>query len=88
MEYEVVLAKLDFALMLATTKLEIKSESHLLVRQIQQEYKAKDECMARCLALVEERLKKLNKWFIKKVSQEDNGKADTLARVATTFLVN
>ena len=67
-EYEVVLAKLDFFLMLATTKLEIKSDSQLIVRKIQREYKAKDECMARCLALVEESLKNLNEWFIKQVS--------------------
>ena len=34
-EYEVVLAGLDLALVLATTKLEIKSDSQLIIEQIQ-----------------------------------------------------
>lgn len=34
-EYEVVLARLDLTLMLTTTKLEIRSDSQLIVEQIQ-----------------------------------------------------
>ena len=68
-EYEVVLAGLDLALMLAATKLEIRFDSWLIVRQIQQEYKAKDECMTRYLAMAEEHLKKLNEWIITWVPQ-------------------
>ena len=64
-EYEVVLTGLDLALVLATTKLEIKSDSQLIVGQIQREYEAKDERMARYLAMVESHLKKLDKWVIR-----------------------
>ncbi|KAL6340327.1 hypothetical protein AAG906_040764 [Vitis piasezkii] len=57
-EYEVVLAGLDLALMLAATKLEIRSDSWLI-----------DECMTRYLAMAEEHLKKLNEWIITWVPQ-------------------
>ncbi|XP_034677777.1 uncharacterized protein LOC117908267 [Vitis riparia] len=50
-EYEAVLAELDLALTLAATKLEIRNDSQLIIRQIQREYEAKDECMARYLAM-------------------------------------
>ena len=84
-EYEVVLVGLDLALVLATTKLEIRSDSQLIVEQIQQEYEAKDEHMARYLAMVESCLKKLDEWVIRGVPHEENGKADTLAGIATTL---
>ena len=45
-EYEIVLAGLDLSLILAATKLEIRSNSQLIVGQIQREYEANDECMA------------------------------------------
>ena len=66
-EYDVVLVKLDLALVLAATKLEIRSDSLLIVEHIQQEYEAKDEHMTRYLAMVESHLKKLDKWVIRRV---------------------
>ena len=59
-EYEIVLAGLGLALTLATIKLEICSDSQLIVEKIHKEYKAKDECMAHYLTMVEDRLKKLD----------------------------
>ena len=64
-EYEVILVGLDLALMLVATKLEIRSDSQLIVGQIQREYEAKNEHMARYLAMVEDQLKKLDKWIIR-----------------------
>ena len=66
-EYEVMLAELDLALMLVVAKFKVLSDSQLIVRQIQQEYEAKVERMARYLAMVEERLKKLDEWIIRQV---------------------
>ena len=65
-EYD-VLVELDLALVLAATKLEIRSDSLLIVEHIQQEYEAKDEHMTRYLAMVESHLKKLDKWVIRRV---------------------
>ncbi|RVW36403.1 hypothetical protein CK203_083825 [Vitis vinifera] len=50
-EYEVVLARLDLALTLAATKLEICNNSQLIVGQIQKECEAKDKCTTRYLTL-------------------------------------
>ena len=58
-EYEVVLVRLDLALVLVENKFEIMSDSQLIVGHIQQEYEAKDEHMARYLSMVESCLEKL-----------------------------
>ncbi|KAL6327058.1 hypothetical protein AAG906_013805 [Vitis piasezkii] len=45
-KYEAILVGLDLAITLATTRLEIRSDSQLIFGQIQKEYEANDECMA------------------------------------------
>ena len=84
-EYEVVLARLDLALTLAATKLEICNNSQLIVGQIQKECEAKDECMTRYLTLVENHLGKLGKWAVRRVPQTKNLKVNALAGRATTL---
>lgn len=59
-EYEAMLAGLDLTLMLVVVWLEVRSDSQLIVEQIQREYKAKGERIARYLSMVEEHLKKLD----------------------------
>ncbi|KAL6321784.1 hypothetical protein AAG906_035302 [Vitis piasezkii] len=66
--------RLDLALVLAATKLEIRSDSQLIVEHIQQEYEAKDEHMARYLAMVESHLKKLDEWVIRRVPVKRMGR--------------
>ena len=44
--------------------------------------------MMQYLAMVEECLKKLDEWITKRVSWEENGKVDTLARIAATLPIN
>lgn len=65
---------------MVATKLEICNDSQLIVWQIQKEYGVKDERMTRYLILVEDRLKKLDKWTIIRVSWAEKSKADTLVR--------
>ena len=83
-----MLAELDLALMLVVAKFKVLSDSQLIVRQIQQEYEAKVERMARYLAMVEERLKKLDEWIIRQVPCEENGKVDTLASIVATLPIH
>ena len=52
---------LDLDLIFATTKVEIKSDSQLVVTWIQREYEARDEHMACYLAIMEARLRVLDK---------------------------
>ena len=51
-EYEAILSGLDLVLALSVSKLRIYSDSQLVVRHVQEEYGAKDECMARYLTKV------------------------------------
>ena len=76
---------LNLAITLAATRLEIRNDSQLIVEQIQKEYEEKDERMARYLAMVENRLKKLDEWVIRRVPRKENLKADVLARIAITL---
>ena len=80
-EYEVVLVGLDHALTLATTRLEIRSDSQLIVRQIRWEYETRDERMTHYLTMVKDRLKKLDKWNIRWVPRKENMKVDALAGI-------
>ena len=65
-------ARLDLTLMLVAAKLKVRSDSWLIVRQIQWEYEVKNQGTTRYLVMVEERLKKLDEWIIKWVSWEEN----------------
>lgn len=80
-EYEAILVGLNLTLILSTRKVEVKSDLQLVVGQIQREYEAKDKCMARYLALADTWIEKLDRWSIKFVPQEENGRADALTRV-------
>lgn len=64
-KYEVVLVGLDFALTLVATKLEICSDSQLIVGQIQREYEAKNELVTHYLTMVEDHLKRLDRWTVR-----------------------
>ena len=76
-EYEAMIDGLNLALVLATAKVEIISDSQLVVGQIQYEYRTKDECMAYYLAMVHTR-----------IPREGNGKTDALAEVTAVLPTN
>ncbi|RVW86235.1 hypothetical protein CK203_046109 [Vitis vinifera] len=77
-EYEAIIVGLELALALAASKVEIGSDSQLVVEQIQQEYEAKDERMSCHLNGVESCLAKLSDWRVKCIPHEENRKADAL----------
>lgn len=56
-----------------------------MVRQIQQEYKVKDKCMAHYLSGVESHLAKLSDWQVKRIPREENKKEDALAWVTVVL---
>nr|CAN65306.1 hypothetical protein VITISV_042320 [Vitis vinifera] len=71
-EYEAILSGLDLALALFVSKLWIYSDSQLVVRQAQEEYGAKDECMACYLTKVRHTLQRFSEWTIEKIPRTDN----------------
>ncbi|RVW64169.1 Retrovirus-related Pol polyprotein from transposon 17.6 [Vitis vinifera] len=77
-KYEAILSGLDLALALSVSKLQIYSNSQLVVRHVQEEYRAKDERMAQYLTKVRDTLQRLGEWTIEKFSQTDNVRVDAL----------
>ena len=63
-KYEVILVGVNLALALIATKVERRSDSQIVVGQIQREYEVRDEGMARYLALVDAQMKKVEGWLI------------------------
>lgn len=78
---------MNLAIAFSASKLEICSNSQLIVGPIQGEYEAKDERMAQYLSKVHNTLNRLSKWSIKRIPRIENVQADTLARVVATLPV-
>nr|CAN67251.1 hypothetical protein VITISV_026553 [Vitis vinifera] len=84
-EYEVILSGLDLALALSVSKLQVYSDSQLVVRHVQEEYEAKDARMARYLTKVRDTLQRFTEWTVEKIRLTENGRADALAGIAASL---
>nr|CAN82191.1 hypothetical protein VITISV_017991 [Vitis vinifera] len=84
-EYEIILSGLDLALLLSVSKLQVYSDSQLVVRHVQKEYEAKDARMTRYLTKVRDTLQRFPEWTIEKIRQTENGRADALASIAASL---
>ena len=83
-EYEVVIARLNLAHYMEADQLEICSDSQLVVKQIEDSYKARGEKMIIYLKKVQELLKKFTRVQVRHVPRAKNTRADALAKLATT----
>ncbi|RVW68373.1 hypothetical protein CK203_061696 [Vitis vinifera] len=83
-EYEAILSGLNLTLALSASKLEICSDSQLVVGHIQGEYEAKDGRMAQYLTKVRDTLNQLNEWVVKRIPRTEKIQVDALAGVAAT----
>ena len=84
-EYEVILSGLDLALALSVSKLQVYSDSQLVVRHVQKEYEAKDKRMARYLTKVRDTLQLFTEWTIEKIRRSENGRVDAFAGIAPSL---
>ncbi|XP_012856960.1 PREDICTED: uncharacterized protein LOC105976225 [Erythranthe guttata] len=84
-EYEALIAGIRLALAAGARKLIIHSDSQLVVNQVLGTYEAKDESMAKYLALALTLLSKLDSYEIKKVPRANNIDADKLARLGSSM---
>nr|CAN82630.1 hypothetical protein VITISV_028132 [Vitis vinifera] len=84
-EYEAILSGLDLALALSVSRLQIYSDSQLVVRHVQKEYDAKDARMTRYLAKVRNTLQQFTEWTIEKIKRADNRRADALADIVASL---
>ena len=78
---------LNLALTLSISKLRIYNDSQLVVRHVQEEYGAKDECMTQYLTKVRDILQRLDEWTIEKIPWADNVHAETLAGIVASLPV-
>ena len=82
-EYEVVIAELNLAHSMEADQLEVCSDSQLVVKQIEDSYKARGKKMILYLKKVRKLCKKFVRVQVRHVPREENSQVDALAKLAT-----
>ena len=77
-EYRALMFGLERALALGAREIELIGDSELVVRQVQGEYKVRDEVLWRLHKHVIRALAEFDSWSIRHVRREDNEAADRL----------
>ena len=83
-EYKAVVVGLNLAHSMEADQLEVRSDSQLVVKQIEDSYEARGKKMIMYLKKVRELLKMFIRIQVKHVPRAENSQVDTLAKVATT----
>uniref|UniRef100_A0A2N9J4D3 Uncharacterized protein n=1 Tax=Fagus sylvatica TaxID=28930 RepID=A0A2N9J4D3_FAGSY len=83
-EYEALLTGLRIARELGATTLRVQSDSQLIVGQVNGEYEAKEDRMAKYLNLVRNTIRWFDEVTLVQVPREQNTEADTLAKLASS----
>ena len=82
-EYEALLTGLRIAKELGATMLRVQSNSQLIVGQVNGEYEAKEDRMAKYLNLVRNTIRWFDEVTLVQVSREQNSEADILAKLSS-----
>ena len=82
-EYEAVIVGLNLSHSMEVDQLEVCSDSHLVVKQIEDTYEAKGEKMILYLKKVRELLRKFVLVQVRHIPRAKNSQADALAKLAT-----
>jgi ribonuclease HI len=77
-EYRALLLGIERAAALGAKSLELVGDSELIVRQVNGEYKVKDENLRELHRQVHEALGAIGEWSIRHVRREENAEADRL----------
>lgn len=85
-EYTALLRALAAAEKLGGTRLEILSDSELMVRQINGEYRVRNDALKGLCTEAFDRLKRFAHWRVRHVRRENNARADELANLAMDSL--
>ena len=81
-ESEVILAGIELATTGLADRLLIRSDSQLVVGQVNEEYESRDPRMEKYVPLVKQRLGILEAWKLEHIPKDCNEKADALVAVA------
>ena len=77
-EYRALLLGIERAAALGARSLELIGDSELIVRQVNGEYKVKDEALRELHRQVRKALEGFDEWSIRHVRRDDNAEADRL----------
>jgi ribonuclease HI len=77
-EYRALLLGIERAAAIGARRLELIGDSELIVRQVNGEYKVKDEALRELHRQVEKALEGFDEWSIRHVRREENEEADRL----------
>ncbi|KAJ9560378.1 hypothetical protein OSB04_005538 [Centaurea solstitialis] len=84
-EYEALIAGLDMAYNLGARWLHVRSDSLLVVNQINGEFQAKDSKMISYLKIAKDKIARFDKFSIEQIPRDLNMQADALANLGSAF---
>ena len=84
-KYETIIVGLDLAISVYLEKIIIRSDSQLVVGQVNREYETGDQHMTKYVSLINLRLGIFVAWRLEHVPRSSNKKADALAGVAASL---
>ncbi|KAJ9544420.1 hypothetical protein OSB04_024127 [Centaurea solstitialis] len=84
-EYEALIAGLDIVLRLGAKQLHVRSDSLLVVNQINGDFQAKDSKMMNYLKAVKDRIARFEYFLIEQIPRDLNMQADALANLGSAF---
>ncbi|KAJ9536285.1 hypothetical protein OSB04_un000531 [Centaurea solstitialis] len=84
-EYEALIAGLDIALRLGAKQLHVRSDSLLVVNQVNGDFQAKDSKMMSYLKAVKDRVARFEHFLIEQIPRDLNMQADALANLGSAF---
>ena len=82
-EYEALIAGLRIAKELEVDRLQVYSDSQLVVGQVSENYEAREDSMAKYLEKVKEIIPTFGSFDIKQIPRAENTRADLLSKLAT-----
>ena len=85
LEYEAMIAGLELVLVVGASSLLIRSDSQLVIGQVNAEFKSREPRMAKYASLVKQKLSTLVTWKLEHIPRDRNDRADALAVVATSL---
>ena len=86
-EYEAILVGIDLAKSISSEKLIIRSDSQLVVGQVNGEYETSDQCMVRYASLFKQQLRSFVAWKLEHILRDLNEKADAFVVVAASIMI-
>ena len=84
-EYEAILAGLKLAATLSTGKLLVRSDSQLVVGQVNEEFESRDPRMVKYVSRVKQHLNRFPDWKLEHIPKDYNERANALATVVASL---